>query len=129
MNAMQDAVALANWISVLDSTATDEITKAFKEYRAERYPVAMATFTEARAVSRDLKARIIRYLTKNMPSWLWSIMLKRMVESRPQVSFLPLVEDKGTVPPKYQPSLQKTLAIRKARETAEASRVTAATAL
>ena len=35
--------------------------------------------------------------------------MRRMAENRPQIWFLPLVEDKGTVPPKYQPSLQKNL--------------------
>ncbi|ORZ04545.1 hypothetical protein BCR41DRAFT_425848 [Lobosporangium transversale] len=122
-NAIQDAVALANWISVLDSTAVSKITKAFEEYKAERYPVVMKAYENGRALSKvtatDLTAKISRFITRNLPTWLWNIMLKRMVESRPQVSFLPLVKDKGTVPPTYQPSLQKTLEIRKARETAE----------
>ncbi|ORY96055.1 hypothetical protein BCR41DRAFT_402155 [Lobosporangium transversale] len=129
MNAIQDAVALANWISVLDSTATNEITKAYKEYKAERYPVAKASFARGRMLSRvtenGLRATIARYLTKNMPTCLGNILTKRAIESRPQVSFLPLVEDKGTVPPKYQPSLQRTLEIRKARETTEARQATA----
>ncbi|KAF9901068.1 hypothetical protein BX616_002389 [Lobosporangium transversale] len=133
MNAMQDAVALANWISVLDSTAIDEMTKAFKEYKAERYPVAKASFAQGRMLSRvtekDLKARITRYITKNMPTWLGNILTKRMLESRPQVSFLPLIKDKGAAPPKYQPSLHKTLAIRKARESAKARQATAAIAV
>ncbi|KAF9899082.1 hypothetical protein BX616_003293 [Lobosporangium transversale] len=133
MNAIQDAVALANWISVLDLTAVDEITKAFKEYKAERYPVAKTAFSQGRTLSRvtekGIAAKITRYISKNPPAWLWNILIKRMVESRPQVSFLPLVEDKGTVPPKYQPSLQKTLAIRKTREAAEVTQTAAATAL
>ncbi|KAF9897787.1 hypothetical protein BX616_004987, partial [Lobosporangium transversale] len=133
MNAIQDAVALANWISVLDSTEVNEMVDAFKEYKAERYPVIKAAFEHGRTLSTlaatDLKARIIRYLTKNMPTWLWNILVKRMLESRPQVSFLPLVEDKGTVPPIYQPSLQKTLAIRKAREAAEEEEPTTVKAL
>ncbi|KAF9897834.1 hypothetical protein BX616_004911, partial [Lobosporangium transversale] len=132
INAIQDAVALANWISVLDSTAVKEMTKAFKEYKAERYPVAKASFAQARALSRvterGLVARITRYVSKNMPAWLWNILIRSMIESRPQVSFLPLVEDEGTVPPKYQPSLQKTLAIRKAREAAEGKMSTTVTA-
>ncbi|KAF9896495.1 hypothetical protein BX616_007332, partial [Lobosporangium transversale] len=76
-----------------------------------------------------LIARITRYITRNLPTWLWNIMLRRMMESRPQVSILPLVEDKGTVPPMYQPSLQKTLAIRKAKEAEQAEQTTAAAAV
>ncbi|KAF9897833.1 hypothetical protein BX616_004910 [Lobosporangium transversale] len=124
MNAMQDALALANWISVLDSKESKEMSQIFKEYKAERYPIAKASFAQGRTLSRVTekgpKARITRYATKKMPTWLWDILIKRMLESRPQVSFLPLIEDKGTVPPKYQPSLHKTLAIRKAREAVEA---------
>ncbi|KAF9915372.1 hypothetical protein BX616_006304, partial [Lobosporangium transversale] len=52
MNAMQDAVALANWISVLDSTAVEEMTEAFREYKAERYPVAIKAFENGRALSK-----------------------------------------------------------------------------
>ncbi|KAF9941388.1 hypothetical protein BGZ65_003968 [Modicella reniformis] len=123
VHAMQDAVALANWISVLNTTTIEAAEKIFEEYKAERFPVVKAAFNNGRGLSqitaRDLKARIIRYITKNMPSWLWRIMLRRMAESRPQVSFLPEVKDGGTVPPKYQPSLAKTLAIHRARANKE----------
>jgi len=39
------------------------------------------------------------------------LFLRKIVSTRPQVSFLPLVEDKGATKPIYQPSLEKTLAI------------------
>jgi len=48
-----------------------------------------------------------------MPKWLWIIVLKKIVESRPQASFLPRAEDKGTLPPIPQPSYIKTRAILK----------------
>lgn len=62
------------------------------------------------------KTRLIRFLTQNMPNWLWMIMMKRMAENRPQLWFLPQVEDTGTVPPKYQASLQKNLNLVETRE-------------
>lgn len=40
-------------------------------------------------------------------------MMAKIVSARPQLSFLPLVEDKGQSKPLYQPSLEKTLAILK----------------
>lgn len=49
-----------------------------------------------------------------LPSLWWKIQT-RMCSHRPQLSFLPLVEDKGAAPPVYQASLQKTRAIREQR--------------
>lgn len=42
---------------------------------------------------------------KNMPAWLNKITMGKMVVNRPQLSFLPKVEDKGTVKALKQPSL------------------------
>ena len=39
MTAIQDAVALANWICTLQSKKAPEIENSFKEYHAERYSV------------------------------------------------------------------------------------------
>lgn len=54
-----------------------------------------------------------------MPRVILKQLLVKMTEFRPQVSFLPLVEDKGRYPPRYQPSLVKTLAIHKGRAAQE----------
>lgn len=43
------------------------------------------------------------------------LFIRKIAAARPQVSFLPLVEDKGATKPIYQPSLEKTLAIHQAR--------------
>ncbi|KAG0026440.1 hypothetical protein BGZ82_009467 [Podila clonocystis] len=40
MTAIQDAVALANWISTLQAATLPDIEAIFKEYKAERYPAA-----------------------------------------------------------------------------------------
>jgi hypothetical protein len=42
--AIHDAVALANWISTLKSTSVRDLETIFKEYRAERYPLAKDAF-------------------------------------------------------------------------------------
>ncbi|KAI1318948.1 hypothetical protein EDD11_005382 [Mortierella claussenii] len=119
-NAIHDAAALANWISVLDSTAIEDTEAIFKEYYEERYPAALNSFNAGRRLSKvngsDLTAKIIRFITRNMPLWLHKLSLKSAVVYRPQVSFLPLVKDVGTFPASYQASLEKTLAIRKAKE-------------
>lgn len=57
----------------------------------------------------------VTYMLKRLPLWLWKRLLAKKIEARPQVSFLPLVEDKGTKPPTPQPSLYKTLALLETR--------------
>ncbi|KAI1319716.1 hypothetical protein EDD11_003410 [Mortierella claussenii] len=119
VNAIHDAVALANWISVLDSTTVEDVEKIFKEYKAERHPAAVASFKAGQALTKisgvDRKAKIVRYVARNMPGWLHNMAARTLTARRPQVSFLTLVKDEGTLQPKHQPSLQKTLAIHKAR--------------
>ncbi|KAI1288694.1 hypothetical protein EDD11_009705 [Mortierella claussenii] len=119
VNAMHDAVALANWISVLDSTTIESVEHIFSEYKQERHPAAVASFNSGKVMNTIsgtyLVPRISRFIIKNMPTWLYRMALKTMTANRPQVSFLPLVKDTGTIPPNYQPSLEKTLAIHKAR--------------
>jgi len=52
--AMHDAVALANRLSTLRLADDKGIDKVFKEYRAERYPVAKETFETSRTFIRNL---------------------------------------------------------------------------
>lgn len=40
MSAIHDAVALANWICSLQSTSLPTLARVFKEYYAERHPIA-----------------------------------------------------------------------------------------
>jgi len=51
MNAMQDALAIANWLNVLQSASTKNLEKVFKEYRDERYPIAKASFKSSQVYS------------------------------------------------------------------------------
>ncbi|KAF9923896.1 hypothetical protein FBU30_006057, partial [Linnemannia zychae] len=120
-----DAIALANWINILPASPTvQELERVFKEYRTERYPYAVAAFDHARNMSnisdKNLKAAITRFVMKNIPEWLWKLSLAKMSSNRPQVSFLPLVEDLGTVKSAYQPSLHKTRKILREKEAAKA---------
>jgi hypothetical protein len=52
---------------------------------------------------------------------LWKKIIAKGTASRPQVSFLPLVEDKGTTRPIPQPSLKKTLPLIEKKVAAEAA--------
>ncbi|KAF9375488.1 hypothetical protein CPB97_011415 [Podila verticillata] len=115
LTAMHDAVTLANWINTLQSSTVSDLNKVFKEYRAERHPVAKEAFDTskmfAKNIGKNFTAILTRFLMKRVPAWLWRRLTIQMSAARYQVSFLPLVEDKGEVKPMNQPSLHKTLAI------------------
>ncbi|KAG0030241.1 hypothetical protein BGZ82_007513 [Podila clonocystis] len=112
VNAMHDAIALANWINVLPSTSPKDINMIFSEYKAERYPLAKKAFETSRMLSKLIEKTMVgaiaRFVSKNMPVWLHRIAIARMAANRPQVAFLPLVEDKGSVKSIPQPSLIKS---------------------
>ncbi|KAG0339943.1 hypothetical protein BG000_001028 [Podila horticola] len=44
VTAMHDAVTLANWIATLQAPSLSELETAFKEYRAERFPIIQDEF-------------------------------------------------------------------------------------
>ncbi|KAF8931525.1 hypothetical protein BGZ47_011798 [Haplosporangium gracile] len=112
MNAMQDALALANWLNVLSSSSKLDLEKIFKEYKKERYPIAKAGFKHSQQYSRlygkTWSADIMRAIMKNMPEWLFTVMMKRLAGNRPIISFMAPPEDKGSVKPWTQRSLIKT---------------------
>ncbi|KAG0037389.1 hypothetical protein BGZ82_002631 [Podila clonocystis] len=113
INAMQDAIAIANWINVLDRSSTwEETERAFKEYKTERYPWAMGAFRDSQIMSKlvavNLTGKIARFATKNLPAWAHRMALSRVISYRPQVSFLPLAQDRGANKPTTQRSYIKT---------------------
>ncbi|KFH66160.1 hypothetical protein MVEG_08261 [Podila verticillata NRRL 6337] len=115
LNTIQDAVALANWIVSLQSKKVSDLENCFKEYHAERFPVVKEGFETSRMMThvggKTFTAKVMRTFFKYMPQFIFKQLLAQMSAHRPQLSFLPLVEDKGSVPPAYQASLHKTLAI------------------
>ncbi|KAG0019141.1 hypothetical protein BGZ82_000234 [Podila clonocystis] len=118
--AIHDAVTLANWISTLRFATVEDIGKAFKDYRAERYPVAKEAFESSQMfiqnLGKNVRASLVRGLIKRLPHWLWRRIILKKVAARSQASFLPQVEDIAKKAKRsYQPSLHKTLAIHKER--------------
>ncbi|ORZ04202.1 hypothetical protein BCR41DRAFT_426043 [Lobosporangium transversale] len=116
VNAMQDAVALANWISVLEKTSSkDGYQSAWKEYQDERHPLATQSFEVSQFMGKQTLGNwvgtVSRLFARYMPDWFQKFAMMRMISNRPQVSFLPPAEDKGTVPVIDQPSLRKTKAM------------------
>ncbi|KAF9357705.1 hypothetical protein BGX34_009262 [Mortierella sp. NVP85] len=52
LNAMQDAIVLANWINTINTNELEDIEKVFKEYKNERYPVAKAAFVNGQMMAK-----------------------------------------------------------------------------
>ncbi|KAG0342758.1 hypothetical protein BG000_001618 [Podila horticola] len=120
LNAMFDAVTVANWISTLESSSVSDLDVIFKEYHAERHPVAQAAYSRSKMFAYNLgKSWIsvfVRAVMRRLPEFLMKrLAIAQLAAVRPQVSFLPLVEDKANIPKSDQPSLHKTLAIHMAR--------------
>ncbi|KAF9084683.1 hypothetical protein BGX29_002422 [Mortierella sp. GBA35] len=134
--AFHDAVALANWLNVLPTTQVKDLKKVFKAYKEERYPVIRAAYLHAKSMSENSsstlkestgtdiplhsnqrkRAAMTRFISRHIPLWLWRVVFAKMVANRPQASFLPHVEDKGTVKPSYQRSYQEPLNIPQAKK-------------
>ncbi|KAG0017037.1 hypothetical protein BGZ81_010938 [Podila clonocystis] len=57
VNAMQDAISLANVIASLPSKEMDEITECFKVYKSERYPPALAAFNMSHILSKSFERK------------------------------------------------------------------------
>ncbi|KAG0013190.1 hypothetical protein BGZ82_002272 [Podila clonocystis] len=117
VTAIHDAVTLANWLSTLRLADDEEVSKVFKEYRTERYPVAKANFETSqlfiRNMGKNMLSSFVRGMMKRIPRWLWRRIVMKYITARPQASFLPLDEDHCKVKPLHQRSLHKTLPILK----------------
>ncbi|KFH67354.1 hypothetical protein MVEG_06088 [Podila verticillata NRRL 6337] len=130
VNAIQDAIALANWINTLNADSTwDETAKVFSEYRSERHPWAQHAFTDSQVMSKlvamNFMGRVARYAAKNMPVWLQRAAFSRIATNRPQVAYLPLAPDRGQTKAVKQNSLiktQKILATRAKKQQQEADK-------
>lgn len=120
LNAMFDAVTVANWISTLESSSVSDLETIFKEYHAERHPVAQAAYVRSKMFAYNMGKSwisvVIRAVLKRLPLFLMKrLFIAQLAAVRPQVSFLPLIEDKASIPKSDQPSLHKTLALHKER--------------
>ncbi|KAG0037390.1 hypothetical protein BGZ82_002632 [Podila clonocystis] len=113
INAMMDAVTLANWINVLTISSThEEIETAFREYQTERHPMAVMAFADSQMMSKlvamNFTGKVVRFLSRHIPAWVNRMVFSRSVQYRPQASFMPLAPDRGSSPALPQASLIKT---------------------
>ncbi|KAI9238769.1 hypothetical protein MVEG_10896 [Podila verticillata NRRL 6337] len=99
MQGLLDGVCLVNLLYDMEHSTPHEITKAFKKYHSKRSPVAKSTIEETTILDKmfhgqGFKAGLMR---RFMFSTVWSFNLKndKLNNNRPQLSFLPFVEDRG----------------------------------
>ncbi|KAF9086997.1 hypothetical protein BGX23_008428, partial [Mortierella sp. AD031] len=109
-SAMHDAVVLANYIHALpDHPTAEEIQDAFKAYKEERIEWVKMAYQSSQAmrlvVDKGLKAMFVRFCLKSMPTWMSRIFEERVLNHRPQIYFLPLIETPDTLKVAPQPSL------------------------
>ncbi|KAF9936714.1 hypothetical protein BGZ65_002115 [Modicella reniformis] len=110
VSAIHDAVVLASRLFGLPSTGVEDIEDVFREYRAERYPLAINSYRTSKQMA-NMTAQgwinvLFRKFTQHMPLFVWFKVLDGMMAYRPQCTFLPIIPDRGTQKPAEQTSLK-----------------------
>ncbi|KAF9906371.1 hypothetical protein EC991_000701 [Linnemannia zychae] len=108
--AIQDAIVLANYLyAIRDDTNSETITHAFEQYRQERFASARQAYDTSERFRQLFRKRwingIIRLMVRYIPQMVWNRIFDKVYSNRPQVAFLPLVEDRGTIKAFPQKSL------------------------
>ncbi|KAG0049874.1 hypothetical protein BGZ83_005305 [Gryganskiella cystojenkinii] len=101
VNALQDAVVLANCLYDLESTSVKDIGKAFETYKSLRAPFVKVQYEESQVQAKLMFGqtrleRFFRYIAFNyIPKSLKYKGLVKNAYQRPQAAFLPLVPNRG----------------------------------
>ncbi|KAF9317613.1 hypothetical protein BKA57DRAFT_54245 [Linnemannia elongata] len=109
INAMQDAVILANCLYDLEDVQPESLTAAFKSYKQQRYCEAKKQITNSKVnakissgqtkVDRAIRHVVLNYIPRSMQDRQFT----KDAAYRPQCTFMQRVPDKGTVPSQPQP--------------------------
>ncbi|KAG0210025.1 hypothetical protein BGX33_005167 [Mortierella sp. NVP41] len=104
VNAMEDAVILANAIYEIRSVNSENITAAFQEYFTERYPHAVEqlkfskTFTMLMAGQTWKESLMRRFVLSHASKYFQRRNYAKTLNYRPQATFLERVPDRGIIP-------------------------------
>ncbi|KAG0325570.1 hypothetical protein BGZ99_000453 [Dissophora globulifera] len=108
INAMHDAIILANMIYDIRENTTPEIADAFKKYRDARFAQAEYHINTSKQLGKILMGvsfwdRIIRKIALNyVPKFLIRMAMDKQGVYQPQAGFLPLFPYKGFIAPLSQ---------------------------
>ncbi|KAG0281208.1 hypothetical protein BGZ95_006034 [Linnemannia exigua] len=116
VNAMQDAVLLANHIFDILPTTHDSIVTALKDYREERFEAIKEQYPQSYISAKlmyghSFSERMLRHFVFNwLPKSIQQKQLQKNTAYRPQANFLPLAPKRGTleiIPQRPSRRLQK----------------------
>ncbi|KAG0043154.1 hypothetical protein BGZ83_011767, partial [Gryganskiella cystojenkinii] len=102
LNALEDAVILANSLYDLEDSSQRSITTTFQSYYDQRYHQANAQYENSLIAAKVLSGatwtdRLIRGIVFNyLPDFIQQWRFEQMVAYRPLITFLPKVEFRGT---------------------------------
>ncbi|KAF9112373.1 hypothetical protein BGX27_003479 [Mortierella sp. AM989] len=102
VNAMQDAVVLANCLYNMVDASEEKITEAFKDYCTQRFERSHAQIKYSAAMStiingQTMKQKVIRHLFLSyIPEWMLKKNIEKSLAYRPQIAWMPMVESRGT---------------------------------
>ncbi|KAF9170400.1 hypothetical protein BGX20_009023 [Mortierella sp. AD010] len=103
VNAMQDAVILANCIYELRSVAEDDVAEALRDFKEQRYPHVKDQYEASQMSAKLLYGqtffeKILRKVVLNyMPKSIQRKSMTKDLAYRPQASFLPQASKRGTL--------------------------------
>ncbi|KAF9106614.1 hypothetical protein BGX27_009099 [Mortierella sp. AM989] len=101
-NAIQDSVVLANYFFNMPNRTIEGITVALEDYYKQRYHRVEMQIERSRSISKIMgvqsrNERLIRHFTLNyLPNWVQQLNVARIMKYRPQIAWLPLVENRGS---------------------------------
>ncbi|KAG0266143.1 hypothetical protein BG011_003130 [Mortierella polycephala] len=101
-NALQDAVILANCIYEMKSVTAASINDVFKDYYEQRSPEAKYQFEYSKFIAKlvagqNWKEKLLRKVVFGcLPEWVQTKGYANSASYRPQATFLPMVEKRGT---------------------------------
>ncbi|ORZ08757.1 hypothetical protein BCR41DRAFT_424341 [Lobosporangium transversale] len=103
VNAMQDAIVLANCIYNMEDNSLKSITAAFQDYYRQRHSRALNAFQRSSTWSQVFygltwKERLLRQVMMNyIPTWVHDRMDVKESAYRPQIAWLPLIPARGSL--------------------------------
>lgn len=97
--SLLDGVCLVNLLYDMEYNSPDEINKAFKKYQARRLANVKSSMEDTSYMekifhSQGFIAGVVRKIVFNT-AWTFNAVNDRYNNNRPQLSFLPFIEDRG----------------------------------
>ncbi|KAF9359568.1 hypothetical protein BGX34_008286 [Mortierella sp. NVP85] len=102
IQAIMDGVALANALYDIKSNSIESVTKAFKRYSSERFPIARSAVVGSQSFGKmlNVQGRLSSFIRKisfsKVPDWILRMATDKLHLHRPQLTYLPMVPDRGS---------------------------------